>query len=185
MARGAKPVAVLKEEKKGHRTKAELEQREKFEEELLSGVPLFEREDVKQDKVADKEFKRLKKLMKNIKKNDALYAPDINRYCILYSEEQQLKRTQRTVEKMIEGLSDKFEKIEGELDYDSISDFASTLASLLKELKSSDSLIMGKRTMQRKIENDNCMNVAAALRTIPKEVAKEENDPLLKILAGE
>ena len=36
MGRGSKPVAVLREEKKSHRTKAELEHREKTEKELLS-----------------------------------------------------------------------------------------------------------------------------------------------------
>lgn len=184
MGRGSKPVAVLREEKKSHRTKAELEQREKTEKELLSGAPLFFREDVKKDAVANKEFKRLKKLLTAIKKNDALYAPDINRYCMLYSEEQRLRQMQQKVELMIDTLSEKFDEVKDELDAESIAGFAGTLLKLLKELKDTDGLIMSKRTMQRKIENDNCMNVAAALRTIPKEAAKEEKDELLTILGG-
>ena len=52
MARPSKPVAVLESEKKSHRTKAELEQREKGEAALLSGKRCFERESVRANPVA-------------------------------------------------------------------------------------------------------------------------------------
>ena len=63
MARPSKPISVVKEEKKGHRTKAEIEAREKNEAALSTGQPLKERSEVKSDKIAHKEFKRLQNLL--------------------------------------------------------------------------------------------------------------------------
>lgn len=185
MPRASKPVAVIKEEKRGHRTKAELNMREKAEEDLLSGKPLFEREEVKKDKIAHKEFKRIKQLMTAIKKNDALYAPALNRYCMLFSEERMLKMMYDKLNTLLTGLEEQFENIKGDLNYKETKDLIKQLASFTRQVSTLDGLIMQKRTAQGKIESDNCMNVAAALRTIPKEVGKEEKDELLKVLNGE
>ncbi len=185
MPRASKPVAVLKEEKRGHRTKAELEMREKAEEELLSGEPLFERAEVKRDKIAHKEFKRIERLMTAIKKNDALYAPALNRYCLLFAEECRLKAMYDKLDRLLDEIEERFDSLKDGLDYEETKDLIKQLAAFTRQVSALDGLIMQKRTAQGKIESENCMNVAAALRTIPKEVGKEEKDELLKALNGE
>lgn len=54
-----KPFTILKSEKKSHRTQAELKQRKNGEEALATGVALKARPEVKRNRVAHKEFKRL------------------------------------------------------------------------------------------------------------------------------
>lgn len=185
MPRASKPAAVIKSEKRGHRTKAELEMREKAENELLSGEPLFERAEVVKDKIAHKEFLRIRRLMTAIKKNDALYAPALNRYCELFSEERKLKNVYDRLDSLLKGLEERYEAIKDDLDYEQIKDFTKQLAAFTRQISALDGLIMQKRTAQGKIESENCMNVAAALRTIPKDVGKEEKDELLKVLSGD
>lgn len=184
MPRAAKPTAVLKEEKKSHRTKAELQQREESEKALLSGSPLFERDSVKKDPVAHTEFTRLEELMKAIDKNDALYAPAINRYCELYSEEQKLKEKLLHLEELFHKLEEKFDEMYDTLEFDELKEFTKQFTTLCKQISSIDAQIMHKRNAQGKIESENCMTVAAALRSIPKAVVKEDNDVLAEILAG-
>lgn len=185
MPRASKPVSVLEQEKRGHRTKAELEMRKKAEEELLSGKPLFERESVAEDKVAHKEFKRIEKLMTAIKKNDALYAPALNRYCELFSEERKLKVLYDRLSVLLDGLEERFEALKENMTYDEAKDLIKQLSSFTRQVSALDGLIMQKRTAQGKIESENCMNVAAALRTIPKDASKVEKDLLLEALNGE
>ena len=86
MARPSKPVDVLRSEKKCHRTKQELADREEREKSVLSGEPLSERQEVKKNKIAHKEFLRISKLLTNIHQSDALYSSGINTYCMLYAE---------------------------------------------------------------------------------------------------
>ena len=73
MARPAKPAAVIEYEKKSHRTKAEIEKRRKEEGKLLTGQGMKERKEVKEDKDAHREFLRIRKLLRGIGKDDALY----------------------------------------------------------------------------------------------------------------
>ena len=54
--------------------------------------------------------------------------------------------------------------------------------SLLKQLSDADLKIKQKREAKLAIERENCMSVSAALRTIPKDVHKDEDDELLKVL---
>ncbi|MDE7185133.1 MAG: hypothetical protein K2O40_11855 [Lachnospiraceae bacterium] len=86
MSRPPKPFSVLKSEGRSHRTKAELEQRRKGEEALLTGVPIRERPEVKSSERAHAEFQKINKLLKKIEKNDALFEGVISRYCILVAE---------------------------------------------------------------------------------------------------
>jgi hypothetical protein len=60
MARPTKPLSLVQ----GHRTKAEKAVREKAENALLTGTQLKESSDVKNDRLAHKEFTRIKKLLK-------------------------------------------------------------------------------------------------------------------------
>ena len=184
MPRAAKPASVLKAEKKSHRTKAELQQREECEEALLSGTPLFERDAVKNDLVAHAEYNRLAELMTAIDKNDALYAPAINRYCELFSEEQQLKKKLQHFEELFRKFEEKFDEMYDKLEFDDLKEFTKQFTTLCKQISSIDAQIMHKRNAQGKIESENCMTVAAALRSIPKAVVKEDNDVLAEILAG-
>ena len=185
MPRAPKPAAVIKAEGKAHRTKAELEQREKQEKALLSGSPLFEREMVAKNPTAHKEYLRLKKLLKAIEKDDALYAPQINRYCELFAEERNLKAFYAGISELLNEIQSIIEKHSDDWESDEIADISKQTASLLRQLAGIDAQIMQHRTMMMKIESENCMTVAAALRTIPKDVTKEETDTLAKILAGE
>ena len=59
----AKPFKVLLAENKSHRTKAELQLREEGEEALSTKIKMKERKEVKQNKVAHKEFKRITELL--------------------------------------------------------------------------------------------------------------------------
>ena len=67
-----KPAVVIRAEGRSHRTKAELELREKGEAALATGEPMKARKEVKANKKANSEFKRVSKLLEGIGKNDAL-----------------------------------------------------------------------------------------------------------------
>ena len=71
--RPSKPVAANKK----HLTNAEKEQREHFEQALLSGKKISERKRARGDDVAHAEFRRVLALMKAIGKDDALYSEQI------------------------------------------------------------------------------------------------------------
>ena len=81
-----KPADVIMLEGKSHRTKKELRQRKKAEEDLLTGNRLRETKEVKENELAHKEFLRIRKLLEEIGKNDDLYSGVINRYCLLSAE---------------------------------------------------------------------------------------------------
>lgn len=86
MPTASKSADIIRMEGKSHRTKKELRQREQAEKALLTGIPLKERQEVKDNEIAHKEFLRLKKLLEKINKFDDMYGAVINRYCILYPE---------------------------------------------------------------------------------------------------
>jgi phage terminase small subunit len=90
--RGSKPTQLIKLEGKSHRTKAELDYREKMEKSLYSGFDFKESPAVKSDPIAHKEFLRLKKLFKNIEYIDGLDEQIINRYCMMVSEVENLQK---------------------------------------------------------------------------------------------
>ncbi len=208
MARPSKPVSVIKSEKKSHRTKAELEQREKAEAAVLSGKRCFERQSVKNDPIAHKEYLRLIKLMQAIGKDDALYAPEYNRYCELFSEEEfyksemlavraetaQLRELSAKITVCIETVSEKIESFEGIEEAVALGELLKTFleqnnelldqrSKLFRQISDLDCKIKQKREAMFAIEKENCMSVSAALRTIPKEAAKpEEEDALIKAL---
>lgn len=204
MARPSKPAAVLESEKRSHRTKAELAQREKSETALLSGLKCFERESVKANPVADKEYKRIIKLMRAIGKDDALYAPEYNRYAELFAEEEFYKREISELQGELVSLraltvnaSAAADKISAEIETGNVCEQLCALlgellenidklhdrrGKLLKQLSDLDLKVKQKREAMLALEKENCMTVSAALRTIPKEVQKPEEDALLKAL---
>lgn len=182
MARPSKPVLVLENERKSHRTKAELQKRKEEEAKLLSGMEMKERKEVRENKEAHKEFARLKKLMKNIEKNDALYEAVINRYAMLLAEckEFEMKR-----EKFLESIEELEEKRDVLMDEEGLSykEYFTMKNQMQNSIINLDKQVQAKRKMLLEIEKENVMTIAASLRSIPKKDDKED-DPLLRVLKG-
>lgn len=176
----AKPFKVLLAENKSHRTKAELQLREEGEEALSTKIKMKERKEVKQNKVAHKEFKRITELLENIEKNDALYENVINRYAILLAECSEFEEKR-------ERFYNDMEKIEKEYVNDedfTIKEYYNLINSMQKNIVDIDKQIQSKRKMMLDIEKENVMTIASALRSIPKK-AEDKDNPLLKVLRGE
>lgn len=189
MARPSKPCDVIKLEKKSHRTKTELAARERNEKELLSNTPMRERPEIKNNKVADKEYKRINKILKKIDKNDALYEPIINRYCMIQSECQDLEDRREEFYKLIHSLKDDFERQMENDDYTKDEkmelrfDYTKELSKMMGSMMACDKQINAKRKMLIEIEKECVMTIASSLRSIPKKQETKTNE-LMKILGG-
>lgn len=189
-----KPFKVLEGEKKSHRTKAEMKLRQQGEKSLSTNTKLKERKEVRRNKIAHKEFKRIEKLLENIDKNDAIYEAVINRYCLLYAECHDLEERREECYKLIfelreeqneliEELKDREDCTTNEL-IDYKLEYAKSIAKMMGSMLAIDKQITTKRKMLLDIEKENVMTIASALRNIPKKEEKEDN-PLLKVLRGE
>lgn len=182
MARPSKPVSVIKMEQKSHRTKAELSRRQEAEEGLLSGTEMKERKEVKDNPAAHKEFIRVKKLLKNIQKNDALYEGVVNRYAMLYAECKDFEeKREKFYQQMYELEESKEQMIEDE--GLTMAGYFKMLNGMQTQIVNLDKQVQAKRKMLLDIEKENVMTIAASLRSVPKQESKEE-DPLLRILKG-
>jgi predicted nuclease with TOPRIM domain len=188
MSRPPKPYVVLANEKKSHRTKKELKQREKGESSLATGVALKERSNVKSNSIAHKEFKRINDLLRKIEKNDAIYEPVVNRYCLIQAECFDLEQRREYFFGLIETLKDAFEEICDELEPDEKADklvgFTREIAKLTNGMMSIDKILQTKRKMLLDIEKENIMTIAAALRSIPKKEEKSGNKLLEALKDG-
>ena len=171
-----KPFTVLSAEKKSHRTKAELNQRKKEEEALITGEKLKERREVRENEIAHKEFIRVNKLLKKIEKNDAIYEAVINRYCLLQAECVDFEIKIESTNERLETMDDDAE-LDCDVRYRLICDLSKTLVNLDKQLQA-------KRKMLFDLEKENIMTIASSLRSIPKKVDSKAN-PLLQALGGE
>ena len=188
-----KPFKVLETEKKSHRTKAELKLREEGEKLLSTDIELKERKEVKQNKIAHKEFKRIIQLLENIDKNDAIYEAVINRYCLLQAECFDLEERREECYNLISELREEEKELIEELkDRDDIEElldykleYAKSLAKMMATMLSIDKQVQAKRKMLLDIEKENVMTIASALRCIPKKEDKDADNPLLKVLRGE
>lgn len=188
-----KPFKVLTSEKKSHRTKAELKMREEGEKSLSTDIELKERKEVRQNKVAHKEFKRVQKILKNIDKNDAIYEAVINRYCLLQAECFDLEERREECYNLISKLREEEKELIAELkDRENIGElidykleYAKSLAKMMSSMSTIDKQIQAKRKMLLDIEKENVMTIASALRCVPKKEDKEADNPLLKVLRGE
>lgn len=204
--RPSKPVGVLESEKRSHRTKAELEQRSAAEKSLLSGKKIMERRRVREDAIAHSEYKRVVGLMRAIDKDDALYAEQVNRYAELFSEGEfykdlaaglrvelselnSLSYEVTAAARQISDISDEMDGVSAEQLCKDVSAVLETLDELMKQrgvlmrqISEADTKIKQKREAMLAIERENCMTVSAALRTIPKDIHKDEEDELLKVL---
>jgi phage terminase small subunit len=171
-----KPFSVLTTEKKSHRTKAELKQREEGEKALATGKALKERPEVKNNAIAHKEFKRLSSLLKTIGKNDAIYEGVINRYCLMVAECNEFEELKSRLHSELSELGRKH--YEGEIAFTEYLEYKDRLQN---KLISCDKQLQSKRKMLLDIEKENIMTIAAALRSIPKKEEKSSNK-LLEVL---
>lgn len=171
-----KPFTVLSSEKKSHRTKAELNKRKKEEEALSTGIALKERPEVKSNSCAHKEFQRINKLLKNIKKNDAIYEGVINRYCIIYAECSEMEERREEFYKTLKDMRETAKELTADMNVEERSiiliEIADRLGKISNSINGIDKLLLTKRKMLLDIEKENIMTIAAALRSIPK---KEES----------
>lgn len=185
-----KPFSVLKSEKKSHRTKKELKLREEGEAALATGVAIRERPEVKKNPIAHKEFLRVNKLLKNIGKNDAIYEPVINRYCLLQAECDDFEKKKVEIYNLIEELKDTFYSVVNELEEldkaKELRKFTSEIASLSSTMIAIDKQLQTKRKMLLDIEKENIMTITSALRSIPKKVDNESSkEKLLRAINGD
>ena len=182
----AKPYTVIKNEKKSHRTKAEMSARKQGEESLMTSETLKERKEVKENKIAHKEFLRIEKLLKNIEKNDAIYEAVINRYCMLQAECKEVEERRSTYEEMlleIRAAIPELSKEDKNKYVFELAEISKSLARISAQIAGCDKILGTKRKMLLDIEKENVMTIAAALRSIPKKTTTEKN-PLLKALEG-
>lgn len=175
----AKPFKVLEIENKSHRTKAELKLREEGEKSLSTDIKLKERKEVKENKIAHKEFKRIQELLNNIDKNDAIYEAVINRYCLIQAECFEFEEKREKFYQEMLRLKRTYNA-----DEMSLSEYYSLINDIQKNIINLDKQIQAKRKMLLDIEKENVMTIASALRNIPKKVENNDN-PLLKALRGE
>lgn len=184
-----KPFSVLKSEGKSHRTKKELKLREEGEKALSTGIALKARSEVKKNKIANKEFKRINELLKKIEKNDAIYEAVINRYCLIYAECIEFENKKVELYGIIDELKKQFELSKEYLQDEEMAKetrkFTRSISEILGSIVELDKQLQPKRKMLLDIEKENIMTIASALRVIPK---KPESDSakatILKVLNG-
>lgn len=182
MARPSKPYMVITNEKKSHRTKAELAMRKKGEESLLSGIKIKESPEVRNNDEAHKEYRRIKRLLVAIEKDDELYGAVINRYCLLTNEIKGLQNDRvyytEMIREMREDLHEQKDKLENPVEYiELLADVGRSLEKITASINSIDKIIQQKRKMLLDIEKESAMTISAALRTVPKQ--KEEKNSAL------
>ncbi len=183
-----KPFEVLSSEGKSHRTKAELELRKQAEAALASGKAMKERSEVKNNPYAHKEFLRINGLLKNIKKNDALYEPIINRYCMILAECYDLELKREEFYQMIQELRKEFkdtkEYIQDEKERAVLMiEFAKEISRITNGILNIDAVIQSKRKMLLDIEKENIFTIASALRSIPKKPEEKPQSGMAAMLA--
>ena len=180
-----KSAAVLAEEKKSHKTKKEIEARGEAEKSMLSGEPLSERSEVKDNKISHAEFLRVSKLMKAIGKDDALYSSGINTYCLLYAEIRDLTKQMSQLDRTAELLREAFEHLvdNNQADPDQIISFEKSFTRLIAQRICLSTTIDKKRKMMLSIDKEYCMTLSAALRSIPKQSEKKQS-ALVSVLFG-
>jgi phage terminase small subunit len=175
--RPPKPVELLVLEGKSHRTKAELETRKKAEQQLLTGIQLKAWPEVRKNELARKEFNRVKKLLKIIGHNDALYEAVINRYCMIVAECKQIEETIIQLHAELDELAE----MKGAEDIDPMQ-YIKAKGDTHDRAIAWDKKLMDKRKMLLQIERENIMTILAALRSIPKKPEEKQESPMAEYL---
>lgn len=161
-------------EGRSHRTKKELEQREKAEKAQLTGKRMKEAQDVRSDKTAHETWLRIRGLMGLIEKDDAIYEQVINRYCRLVSETNAHVGEIDRLDRMIQAAEDLHE--DGKID---AREYLQRSQSLEEMKIAAEGLLMRKRKMLLDIEKENVMTIVSSLRSIPKTPKDEAEDDLM------
>lgn len=177
-----KPVKVIEMERKSHRTKKELAQRKRAEEELLTGIRMEEKPEVEANKEAHKEFLHLKKLLEQIGKDDDLYGNAINRYCIMTAECNEIYRMQEESRTALENFRKRRDQLISDGDL-TVKEAYKIQDSLEKNYQKYSQLLTAKRKALADAEKENSMTILSALRSIPKTAEKKSN-PLMEALRG-
>ncbi|MDD7739374.1 MAG: P27 family phage terminase small subunit [Lachnospiraceae bacterium] len=149
---------------------------------MLTGIPLRERPEVRENETAHKEFLRLKKLLEKIDKFDDMYGAVINRYCILYAETKEFEEKKERFYRQLCDLEENKEELL-ETEQMTYGEFYKTEMSMQKNLIALDRQVQAKRRMLSDIEKENIMTIASSLRSVPKTEAKKSN-PLKEALGG-
>ena len=177
MARPSKPTSVIMLEGKSHRTKAELKARQDAEGATLTGISIPMLFDRKESPIAAKEFNRIKKLLKTIGKDDALYAQAINTYCVLVGECDQIKKTRDKFEQALDDFEDRCH--DENMEY---SEIIKTRMKMQDQILGCDKQLMAKRKMILDISKENIMTIASALRSIPKKPEEKKKSGMAGFL---
>lgn len=164
----------------GHHTNADKEMRRAAEKAVLTGIEIRERAEVKRNPAAHEEFERVLELLTLAGKNDALIETVINRYCILMAECEAFEKRREKIDEAAMRLEQKLDELEGDATYTETKEAAKAISAMYATAISCDKQIQQKRRMLFDIEKENGFTVAAALRSIPKKVEKE--NPLAKAL---
>ena len=177
MATPRKSMEVKLSEGKPHRSNKEINEKLKNEKAVFSGTPLKEREEVKNNPKAHKEFLNIKKILDNIGKNDNTFQGIVNRYSELMSEVDDLREQREGVKRSLEIIETKIlESTDA-----SVSKLFSNQNALNKTLMEISKQIDAKRKMINTIERDLCLTIDSASRTISTKT-EEDEDPLLAAL---
>ena len=166
-------LTLIQENARGHRTKAEIEQRKKGEEALLTKVKMREFPETKENPKAHLEYKRVSNLMKKIEKDDDLFSAVINRYCMLKAECDEIKERSETLYGTIQQLQRQWESGESELKEEQ---YFSLQAKLTAQYLAAEKSLSPKRKMLFDIEKENLMTIAGSIRCVPKQVIKDDDD---------
>lgn len=174
MARPPKSIDVLTDQGASHLTKAEIQARKAGEAAFATGRAIRERAEVKADPVAHREFLRLRALLTEAGKNDALFEAVVNRYCLLQSECMAFEEQRERLLLSQEELS--MERLEPE-------DAHKRRMELQRAMLALDKQVQAKRKMMLDIEKECALTVASAVRNVPKKPEKAQ-DSLLEVLRG-
>lgn len=157
MPRPPKPVSINKK----RLTKAEKEFRLEQESKLKTGNKLNCYDDVKNDKIAYKEFLRLRKLFIKLDFIDSLDEQIINRYCKEISRKS--------------NIEDILQKIQSKLNENSFMT-NTQYSDICKSIDSLNKTITNINNMLLKYEDRLFLNPFSRMKAIPKEPPKEIKD---------
>lgn len=177
-----KTADVLEAQKTAHMTKQELARRKQAEQATLTGKPLRETMQTKNNKLAHSEFLRMRALMKEIKKDDDIYRNVVNRYCMLCAEcTEFVEKRENIFNQLQEFCSQKHDLImEEEMTW---KEAYRIEADMQSNMITMDKQIQTKRKMMLDIEKENGWTVKASIQTIPPRQDKKSN-PLKEALLG-
>lgn len=181
MARPSKPIALVE----GHRTKDELKERRKAESAMLTGTPMKMAPEVKKSKAAATEFRRIKKLLAGIGKDDDLYSRIINLHCTLVAECDQIQDIRDQFAASKEELQADFRtKKTGDPERDGIgaAEYYRLLVKISQSIINCDKELMAKRKMLLDIDKEDVMTIQSALRSIPKKPEEKKKSGMAAYL---